>query len=298
MNTPGRAFAHRLADRPSLTAEAVTLSRAIEHLRPERERIVDDPYAQHFLGRPGRAALAAARVNGPGTRLLRRLDPGGITYISCRHRYLDDQLAAALDDGAEQVVLLGAGYDSRAYRFASRLDGRPVFEVDLAAISRKKARTVAANQATFPPTTMHRVEIDFETQTLAQTLAAAGFRTGARTFVVWEGVCMYLTREAVKGTITALADLTGPGSVLGMDVWYLVDDPSPMGTLTRSAPSVLSLIGEAVTFGIHPEDMPGFLDRLGFGLVDVALAPDLEHRYSGTDRPVASSMYLLAAARQ
>jgi len=293
----GSSFAHRLAGRPSVTAEAVTLARAVEHLRPESERIVDDPFARLFLGRAGRAALAAWTVNGPATRLVKRLDPGGVTYIACRHRYLDDQLAEALDAGVEQVVLLGAGYDTRAYRFADQLAGRPVYEVDLAPISQRKARTIAANASQFPDTDVRRVEIDFETQTLAETLNAAGFQAGAPTFVVWEGVSMYLTRAAVKSTVGAVHDLCGDGSRLGMDSWYLVDDPGPMGTARRVAPGALSLIGEAVTFGVHPEEMPFFLQRLGFLVRDVATANELETRYSGKDRQVESSMYLLTAER-
>jgi methyltransferase (TIGR00027 family) len=289
--------AHRLAGRPSVTAEAVTLARAVEHLRPEPERIVDDPYAELFLGRAGRAALMAWRINGPATRLLKRLDPGGMAYVACRHRYLDDQLTAALDREVAQVVLLGAGYDTRAYRFAEQLKGRTVYEVDLAAIGTRKARVIARNKKAFPDTTMRRVEIDFETQTLADTLTAAGFRVGAPTFVVWEGVSMYLTRDAVKATVRALHDLCGPTSMLGMDMWHLVDDPGPMGTMRRVAPAALSVIGEAVTFGVHPEEMGYFLAQLGFGIGDIATSADLEARYCGPGRTVDASMYLLTATR-
>jgi methyltransferase (TIGR00027 family) len=270
----------------------------MEHLRPEGERIVDDPYAHLFLGRAGKAAVAAWRVNGPATRLLKRLDPGGVTFVACRHRYVDDQLVDALAGGVEQVVLLGAGYDTRAYRFADRLAGRPVYEVDLAPISRRKARIVAAHRHQFPVADVRRVEIDFETQTLPDTLTAAGLGAGAATFVVWEGVSMYLTRATVKATLAALWELCGAGSRLAMDMWHLVDDPSPMGTVRRVIPGALSLLGEAVTFGVHPEEMPCFLDRLGYGVRDLATSTDLEARYAGPQRSVEPSMYLLTAERR
>ena len=291
------SFSHRLAGRPSITAEAVALARAVERQRPEGERIVDDPFAEWFLGRSGRAALAASAVNGPATRLLKRLDPGGVTYVACRHRYIDDQLSAALDGGAEQVVLLGAGYDSRAYRFAEALRGRPVFEVDLAPISQRKAKVVAVHAGELPATVVHRVEIDFETQTLAETLSASGFVTGSRTFVAWEGVSMYLTRAAVKATMGALRDLCGDGSRVSMDCWHMVDDPGPLGTVRRSGPGVLSLIGEAVTFGVHPEEMPFFLGTLGWDVIDLATAAELEDRYADDARSAEPSMYLLTVER-
>src|SRR3954451_705861 len=139
---PARAFAHRLQSRPSVTAEAVTMARAIEHLKPSGERVVDDPWAHLFLSAPARRALAAWSNSWTG-RVFRRLGPTGTTYVPLRHRFIDEHLSAALDAGIAQVVLLGAGYDTRAYRFADQLNGRPVFEVDLAPISRAKAATVA-----------------------------------------------------------------------------------------------------------------------------------------------------------
>lgn len=290
------SFAHRLGGRPSVTAEVVALARALEHLRPAGDRILEDPYAHLFLGRASKAALAAWRVNGPTARLAKRLDPGALAFVPARHRYIDEQLSALLDEGAAQLLLLGAGYDSRAHRFAEQLAGRPVFEVDLAPISRRKAGIVHRHRAELPEVDLRRVEIDFEAQTLAEVLAPAGFEAGAVTFVVWEGVSMYLTRAAVKATLTALRDLCGSGSRLCMDVWHLVDDPGPLGTIRRSAPGALSLIGEAVTFGIHPEEVGFFLERHGWTLVDVATSDALVERFTG-GRPLDPSLYLLTARR-
>ena len=290
-------FAHRLQGRPSITAEAVTMARAIEHLKPSDQRVVDDPYAHLFLSRPSRAALAAWSGSLTG-RTLRRLGVTGTTFVPLRHRFIDDHLAAALDAGAEQVVLLGAGYDTRAYRFADQLAGRPVYEVDLAAISQAKAATIAKHAADFPDTNVVRVEIDFETQELGATLDEAGFAAGARTFFTWEGVPMYLTRAAVKATYDAVSSISGPGSVIAHDMWHVVDDPGPMGTARRLAPSALSFIGEPVTFCIHPEDMNDFLARHGLRITDLAMSDELQDRYARGERAlVDESMYVLAAER-
>ena len=215
-----------------------------------------------------------------------------------RHRFIDDHLTTALDAGATQVVLLGAGYDTRAYRFADQLAGRPVFEVDLAAISRAKAATIERHAEEFPAANVVRVEIDFETQTLAEVLTAAGFATGAQTFFTWEGVPMYLTRAAVAATLDGVHDLGGPGSQIAHDMWFLVDDPGLMGTARRVVPSALSLIGEPVTFAVHPEDYEAFLGRHGFRFVEWALASELQTRYAPGSRAVLDdSMYVLCAER-
>ena len=294
---PPRPFAHRLQARPSLTAEAVTLARALEQLKPEDERVVDDPFAHLFLSRASQAALAAWSGSLTG-RMLRRLGPSATTYVPLRHRYIDDHLVEALDGGAHQVVLLGAGYDTRAYRLADRLDGRPVYEVDLAAISRAKAAKVAKHAATLPATNVVRVEIDFESEGLQDVLPAAGFEVGASTFFTWEGVPMYLTRAAVQSTLDAVHELGGAGSQLAHDMWHLVDDPGPLGTARRSAPNALSLIGEPVTFGVHPEDYEHFLVRHGFRVVDLASASALQERYAaGSAAAIDDSLYVLVAER-
>ena len=291
-------FAHRLQGRPSLTAEAVTIARALEHLRPPDKRVVDDPYAHLFLSRASRAALNAWSGSLTG-RALRRLGTSGTTYVPLRHRFIDDHLSAALDAGAAQVVLLGAGYDTRAYRFADQLAGRPVFEVDLAAISQSKAATIAKHRDVFPETNVVRVEIDFETERLDAKLIEAGLTEGAPTFFTWEGVPMYLTRAAVKTTLDAAWALSGPGSEIAHDMWHLVDDPSLLGTARRVAPSALSAIGEPVTFAIHPEEIDDFLRRHGFHVVDLAMADELQDRYAANDRSVVdASLYVLAATRQ
>jgi methyltransferase (TIGR00027 family) len=273
------------------------MARALEQLKPPDQRVIDDPWARLFLSPPGRQALAAWSGSLTG-RVLRRLGVTGTTYVPLRHRFIDEHLVAALDGGAAQVVVLGAGYDTRAYRFAEQLEGRPVYEVDLAAISRAKAATISRYRDRFPDTDVVRVEIDFETQALGGVLLDHGFTTGRRTFFIWEGVPMYLTRAAVKATLDAIHELGGAQSELAHDMWYLVDDPGPMGTARRSAPGALSLIGEPVTFGMHPEEYPYFLSLRGFRVVDLALASELHARYA-PDSPAAvdDSMYVLTAER-
>ena len=109
---------------------------------------------------------------------------------------------------------------------------------------------------------------------------------------------MYLTRGAVLSTLDAVHRLGGDGSLIAHDMWHLVDDPGPLGTARRGAPGALSLIGEPVTFGVHPEDYEHLLDRHGFEVVDLALASELRDRYSpGARAVVDDSLYVLAAER-
>ena len=280
---------------PSQTAEAVCLMRATEQHRAAGERILDDPYAKHFLGPLGRAALASWEASGKLGEFAARLSPGMAAYVLTRHRFIDDCLRRALARGVGQLVLLGAGYDSRAYRFAAELRGNRVFEVDFPATSRRKARILARRAASLPPVDVRRIEIDFETDSLADRLREAGFSRRTRAFVVWEGVSMYLTRHAVKETLSTLHAITAPRSELAMDFWYLLDAPDVVSTAYRMSANLLSLLGEPVTFGIHPEDVGPFLARLGYRVRDLADASELERRYVNDGRRVFSSNYLVHA---
>ncbi len=279
---------------PSRTAEAVCLFRALEQRRAVR--ILDDPYAHLFLGRASKAALAAATAAGAIGELPARFGPGLAAFVLARHRFIDDALVAALPR-VEQVVVLGAGYDTRAERFASALGDRPVFELDFPSTSQRKRELVAqhAHALDLPPCTRRQVEVDFLSESFEEKLREAGFKVGAPTFFIWEGVSMYLTRAVVKETLAALKRLGGAGSELVMDCWFLVDDPDLRAAAHRFSANLLSALGEPVLFALHPEDAPSFVERAGFRCEDVADAPVLESRYVKDGRGVYPAIYVLRA---
>jgi methyltransferase (TIGR00027 family) len=282
---------------PSRTAEITCLMRARERHRPAASRIVDDPYAHLFLSPAGRAAAEAARLRGPITRTLERLAPGVTTFVLCRHRFMDDRLRAALASGIEQVLILGAGYDTRAYRFAAELrDGR-AFELDFPATSRRKVDVVRRNAGRLPATHVVHVEIDFEADSLTRTLDAAGFSRGAPTFVVWEGVAPYLSRAAVRRTLRDLAAVCGRGSRLVADFWHLPDGSDVLTMARRVGAQLIALVGEPVALAIHPDDAAHLLAGAAWKVDDVALAHDLETAYVRDGRRVEPSLYVLASSR-
>jgi methyltransferase (TIGR00027 family) len=279
---------------PSTTAEAVCFMRAHEHLRP-RHRVVDDPYAQWFLRPVTRAALASESALPQLGRYAERMTDGLLQFVVARHRFMDDALVKALRGRIEQVVLLGAGYDMRAYRFARELRGRPVFEVDHPATSRRKARIVARHAGELPPVDLRRVEVDFERQSFRAELRKSGFREKSRTFFVWEGVSMYLTRTSVKQTLETMRAMSAAGSHVVLDLWYLPDEQDLVAAARRLSSNLLALLGEPITFGIHPEDAPPFFARLGFRVKEIADANELRRRYFRRNTHVYPTNYLLHA---
>jgi methyltransferase (TIGR00027 family) len=278
-------------DRPSSTAQWTTLGRALELGR--KNRIVTDAYAPEFLSGSSRALFRALRVAGPAVREAERFELLGLaTSGLCRHRCIDEHLLAALPD-VEQVMILGAGYDSRAYRFASEIGARPVFEVDLPPLSRRKAAIVAAHRDLFAHASVRRVEIDFRSQTLRDVLAGSGFVPGVPTFVAWEGVSPYLDRAAVAATLDALVGVCGAGSVLAMDFWHHVGGVG--GYRFRvAATRAMRLIGEPITFAVEPDDARSLLADHRFDAFDVADGAELTSRYATGGRRCDPGLYVVA----
>jgi methyltransferase (TIGR00027 family) len=285
------------SDRPSTTAQAVALYRALELRRPAAQRIVSDPFAPFFLTAGTRAAVRPLVWATPLRDLAAQHELGGLsTYVLCRHRFIDEHLVQALERGARQVVILGAGYDSRAYRFARQLGDRPVYEVDLPPLSRRKAGIVAANDE-FSVNSVIRVEIDFRTQALADRLPAAGFAPGEPTFVVWEGVVPYLDSAAVQATLSTLADVCGAGSTLALDLWDATGGPGPLAPVRRLGARAIALVGEPVTYGLTPTAAAELLAGFGFTVIDLADAGALTRRFATLGRRSVESLYVVAASR-
>ncbi len=263
---------------PSMTAAWVAAARGLGAALPEGARLADDPFGRRFATPAIRVATSIGPV-GP-------LFPF-VLYMQLRTRAIDDVLRAFAADGGAQVVLLGAGFDCRAARFAEALGDAAVFEVDHPATQKKK-RAVLAGAGARSARVVY-VPWNFEARPLAElpaALAAAGHDASRRTLTVWEGVTMYLTEEAVSSTVAAVAALSAPGSPFAMTYFdrALIDRPR---AVQRAISAVVRGAGEPFTFGFAPGALPAWLGARGFGVewdkdaVDLAgelLPPSLRAR--------------------
>lgn len=260
------------ANRPSITAEWMALIRAAEQRRPLGRRVVDDPFAARFL-EAAEAPFARGGVHGPLARAVVRVFEmplvGLASFHLARHRVLDDLLLAETRAGAAQCVILGAGYDARAYRFPPG-GGGPArfFEVDHPTLSARKRALVERALGGAAPPHVRFVTVDFLRERLDERLRAEGYDPGARTVWIWEGVTMYLTREANAAALAAIAALGPPGSVVGFDLWRAPRGLDPVGAAQRAVSRpFLRAIGEPIlfSFGERDDDAPeAMLARAGF----------------------------------
>lgn len=288
-----------IAGQGSRTAQYVALFRALESRRSASERLFDDPFAEAFLDPPLRVVATAAALPGVGRLvpwILDRRVPGPRPSAIARTRYIDDALREAMITGTEQVVILGAGFDSRAYRMPE-LAGVRVFEVDHPDTQAVK-RKVMSNRLGALPENVSFVAVDFEHDPVAPALSDAGLVSGCRTFTIWEGVASYLTRDAVDATFRWTSDVVEPGSELVFTYVHrgLLDGsrdfPDAEPWVRRVADA-----GEPFVLGFTPEELGGFLPELGWRVVDDITTPEALSRYGlSTERvPAFYRIALLSA---
>jgi len=254
--------------KPSRTARAAAFHRAA-HQVIESGAIFRDPLAVRILGQDA-AAIAREAAEHPSGRRMR-------IFIAIRTRFAEDALAAAVNSGVSQLVVLGAGLDTYAYRGA--LAGRlRVFEVDHPATQAWK-RECLAEAAVPVPDTLTFAPTDFERQTLAGGLAAAGFDRGRQTFFTWLGVVPYLTDDAFESTVAFIASLPNGAHVV-------FDYSDPPATLSaewklshdRRAAHVAAL-GEAWISYFEPESLHARLASLGFCEIEDLGPREIASRY-------------------
>lgn len=225
----------------------------------------------------------ALRLAGPeGEALSRRWDehsPSMELWMALRTRYLDDCVIRALDHGVRQVVILGAGLDTRAARLGR--EGVRFFEVDQPA-SQADKRARLSRFGDYPIDSATFVACDFERDDFVECLSAAGLDRGAPACFVWEGVIYYLAEAAARGTLRRIASDFDRESLLVFD--YLNSN------MARSSPrlrpedqamkGIIEELGEPMRFGI--DDPTPLMAESGYRLLRTVSFDELALQYTGT----------------
>ena len=291
---------------PSQTALMVAVLRAHHcHFAPE-PKILKDTTA---LPLSGMADLDAVKdykngviefFSGLSSRETAESFVQQITDSVCmRSRLVEERLTKARKQGLEQLVILGAGLDSTAYRYTEQLNGLPVFEIDHPATQHwKKTRLTECNINL--PDNLKFVGFDFENQTLAEALEAGGVRSNAVTMFTWLGVQMYLTPATVQATLAVLGKFP-PGSQLIMD--FAMPDAThpdeqlqdPVGELNR----VVSEMGEPFESTYTEQELETCLKEAGFSDVSFYTVERILDSFLNGNRDICSvpdeACFLLAA---
>jgi methyltransferase (TIGR00027 family) len=260
----------------SKTCIYVAAGRAVGAREPDPSVRNPDDIVGKLLGDATTFGLDHPVVRALGldyTEAMKTLDVvGNVRMMTVRTRFIDDALQQAVAGGATQVVILGAGFDTHAYRFQELLAQARVFEVDRAATQALKKQRV--NQVLgAPPSNLTYVAIDFQHDDLAGALSRYGYDRARRTFVILEGVTMYLPEDAVRTTLRFVAShASGSGIVFDFVYRPLVDllsgDLASVPAMARPyLQRFMDLIkDEPWVFGIPVDGEREFLSQCGLEL--------------------------------
>jgi methyltransferase (TIGR00027 family) len=261
--------------RPALT---LAFLRATEAYQPERERLFDDRVSRDLMPGSWKVFLFPGLRHAEVT-LMEMSAPGLMGSLYCRTRYIDDALRNVLRKGLDQVVILGAGFDARAYRICN-IEQTHVFELDLPKVQRLKQTLVAKILGKLPAHVTF-VPIDFDHQNLDEVMTTAGFRQGLKTFFIWEAVTQYLTAEGVDRTFRYMAGAAAAGSKI---VFTYIQQGIIDGTARSMADQrLVSAARQAGTppwiSGFVPSRLAEYLNQRGLELVGEVGAPEFRARY-------------------
>jgi methyltransferase (TIGR00027 family) len=270
---------------PSRTAILTAAARAFGSREPDSSVRNPDWLATRLIG-PAELALIA---DHPLSQALDRDfqegigDPdvfGLVWLMLLRTRFIDELMDRAIRAGATQLVILGAGFDTRAHRFAELLQDTAIFEVDYGATQEYKKRRVEAVLGAQPANLVY-APIDFTRETLGEVLRRAGFEASRKTYYICEGVSMYVPEAGMKETLRSIAAESAPGSALLLE--YL--NQGGLEVLTRYPMGMIKNAiawGEPFVFGVPDgQDREFFLEAgLELGEALKIGSPESVERYA------------------
>lgn len=267
----------RIEHATSRTASWICLSRAISSLERDPCYRSNDWVARSLLPNFLRLLI---RIPFAGRLLIKAFaTKGSYEYAIARTKYIDAVFSQALADGFAQILLFGAGFDTRALRFQGEARQTRIFELDAPATQQAKIGQYQKRHLSIPSNLVF-VPIDFDKESLTVKLDQAGFKRDARSLFILEGVLMYLQPQSIDQTFQTIRELAGAGSEVVFDYIYasvLRREGTYYGE--KGFADAVAKAGEQWRFGIEKGEVRQFLSRYGLELRDHRDARALEELY-------------------
>ncbi len=260
------------------TGSGPTVTVAIEQFFPPEQRIIHDDLAYQIVPLSMRAFIGMMRFNVTRdwmVRLTEKAAPGIWSGVMCRKRYIDEKLLESAGQ-IKAIVNLGAGYDTRLYRFPQLAD-IPAWEVDQPGNIASKLDTV---QKIFGKVPAHvkLVPIDFDHESLEAVLTDHGYELGQPTFFIWEAVTQYLTETGIRATFDFLAQAVSGSRLAFTYICQEFLDGSAMSQQYKRL--YKAYVDKGIwLFGLDPDAVAAFLDGYGWRLIEDVGYDELAERY-------------------
>jgi methyltransferase (TIGR00027 family) len=263
----------RIESTTSRTAEMTCLSRACSALETNHYYKSDDHIAPLLLPTGLKPFLHISQARRLFTKVAA---PKGIyEYVIARTKYIDAVFKQALVEQFDQVLIFGAGFDTRALRFQDAMGHTRIFELDVSLTQEAKIGQYQKRHLAVPPS-LTFIAIDFDRESLSMKLDEAGFSRHQRSLFILEGLIMYLQFESVDVTFQTIRDYAGKGSWVVFDYIYAsVLRKEGMYYGETGIVQTVSGAGEQWHFGIKKGQIEQFLARYEMQLIDHKDAKDL-----------------------
>jgi len=251
----------------------------IEQSQPKGARLFDDEVIKDLVGRPIRTMMRFAPMRSFTVRRADAVLDGLYGVQICRTRFIDEVVQASLSKGIGQLVILGAGFDTRPYRLPG-VERVKVLELDLPAVQAEKRKKLLSHFAGLPKNVTF-LPIDFANQSVEAVLAGTSFDPSNPAVFVWEGVSQYLSEESVRRTL-AFVGKSALGSVLVFTyvLKSIIEGRSGIPGADRLM-DVVAKNGAAWVFGLEPSNVASFLAPYQLDLIADVGNADYQRRYLG-----------------
>lgn len=201
---------------------------------------------------------------------MKAIPAGMYEYIIARTAYFDSIVEKSLGENIPQIVFLGAGYDSRPYRFIKQINKTKIYELDAGPTQRRKLKLLQQSKIAIPEN-LSFVPINFNTDSLEAALTKAGYDKNKKTLFIWEGVTFYLPAKSVENTLSFIINNAPIGSELCFD--FQSYQPGQEQTIETKIP------WESIQFGIEAGKIKTFLSDRGFRILQHYTNKDMEDKY-------------------
>lgn len=270
-------MARRIESTTSRTAELTCISRACSVIEKNRYYKSDDYIAPLLLPAWFKALIRLPFAKRIFTRIAA---PKGIyEYVISRTKYIDSVFKRAISQNFDQILVFGAGFDTRALRFQHEMRQTRIFELDIITTQQSKIRQYQKRNLAIPEN-LTFIPIDFDKDSLSGKLDEVRFQRELKSLFVLEGLIMYLKPESIDFTFKTIQEYSGHGSRIVFDA---VHDSVINQTATHYGEdgivATVSKAGEQWQFGLDQGRIVQFLDKYGMELEDQKDSRDLEKDY-------------------
>ncbi len=251
----------------SQTAMLIASLRALSCYEDDPRIRGEDYMAEMFLPDDKRIPLKTHELRP----VIKKAIPEGLyEYVMARTKHFDELFLRFLNLPIPQIVLLGTGFDSRAYRFGDQINGSMIYEVDTPAMQEMKQRILKGNDVRIH-NNIRYVSADLEKNEWFEALLRAGFQGSRQTLYIWEGVTFYLSVQSVETVLRLLKQQSASGSLLSFDYQHSDNENTLIDT---------GLENERIKFGLNAHNCDAYLHGFGYSVIEQIDSHQMDSRYS------------------